>query len=142
MGCVKKALMPWYRLQSYSTLYRGKTFCPKSHPYQVPQLKLETVFLFNFYKRALGRTPRPSDLVLANGDTSGFSMHSDALMGWDPVFMGRMLKNCERNRGGGCTMKSNLNRDVKYGTYDMQGPRPQEETERVSSLPRGYARMA
>jgi len=122
--------------------YPYKRRCPASHPFQVPQLKMETVFRLKPYFKKLGRQAKLSDFVLANGDSHGASMHSDYISGWDESDMAGMLKRCEVARGGGCALDQFRKRVVEEGTYKMRNPKPQEEVAGMMKLPKGAVKLA
>jgi hypothetical protein len=66
------------------TAYRDNfTPCPASHPYSIPQIKLEVGF------DMLGVDF--SQLVLATGDRAGFSWHFDYVFGWQPGFLDKVM---------------------------------------------------
>ncbi|KAL1408078.1 hypothetical protein Q8F55_004876 [Vanrija albida] len=56
-------------------------FCPDSHPIKYPQLLYEIVYYF--YKEQAIDPKRKYNVILANGDLTGNSLHADFVAGWD-----------------------------------------------------------
>lgn len=75
--------------------------CPPSHPVNVPELKLEGIFLLDAtiqaYRRA-GKPLRSSDFVVSTGDIDGYSMHADFVSGWNPDELASILSNCNNSQ--------------------------------------------
>ncbi|WWC68978.1 uncharacterized protein I206_102914 [Kwoniella pini CBS 10737] len=54
--------------------------CPISHPVRLPGIMLEYTWQTYAYKNGV---PLKGNLIWANGDTTGYALHSDFVNGWD-----------------------------------------------------------
>jgi hypothetical protein len=92
------------------TAYRTNGKCPNSHPVQLPQLFLETIwdtapFNANFPKD--GTQP----FVYSMGDPQGFGQHADYVFGWKDDSLQKAMDNCYSTGGDACrgSLKSQTN---------------------------------
>lgn len=120
-----------------------QSFCPDSHPYQIPRLDLEVRFLLKPMRDLLG-----ADVVndarnwrLSTGDSSGAGAHADFVSGWPEEFMEEMIENCtdgESKDGVAHCILEDYNLDGRVEkTVPFEQLVPNEEVHEVSSLPSG-----
>lgn len=77
----------------------GGDKCPPSHPIKYPILTLEAYFTLTSAQAAAWRKNGTPNLILANGDTVGTSLHADFVNGWDPEAQRRMIFDCASQGG-------------------------------------------
>ncbi|KAG8829747.1 hypothetical protein FRC17_006113 [Serendipita sp. 399] len=71
--------------------------CPSSHPVKLVSLFYEQIFdTGGFEMNSDGQT-----WVLANGDTTGYSMHADFQNGWDTSILQKVIDQCDEDSGNG-----------------------------------------
>ena len=56
-------------------LFSNGSKCPTSHPVRIPAIVTEWGYISKGFD--------PASLVLASGDTTGYGLHADFIMGWD-----------------------------------------------------------
>ncbi|KZP01483.1 hypothetical protein CALVIDRAFT_559298 [Calocera viscosa TUFC12733] len=102
----------------------GGGSCPDTHPVRFPQLIVELGWESSAY---------PADaLILANGDTTGYSLHADFAMGWNRTILSSALADptCQHREnlygsGAQCaTLLPYLN--SASGSCTLEGRIPQE----------------
>eukprot|EP00122_Pirum_gemmata_P000099 Pgem_evm1s80 len=86
----------------------GHGRCPDSHPTRIPTLFFETYF-------DVRNPPHPdAELVLSNGDTTGYSWHGDFINGWDAETLAEAVKKdkCGSEIGdvGSCGLEGVFNK--------------------------------
>jgi len=83
---------------TYSTAWNETlgSFCPETHPYQIPRLDLEVRYDLKSMRDLLG-----ADVVnnvgnwrLSTGDASGAGGHADFISGWPTDMMANLIANC------------------------------------------------
>lgn len=67
--------------------------CPSTHPVRLPSLMYEVIHDTHAFKGRQGR------FVFSNGDTTGFGMHADFMMGWDESFLQKAVNTCTNPSG-------------------------------------------
>jgi len=120
-----------------------QTFCPVSHPYQIPLLSLEVRYHIGTMRDWLG-----ADVVnnvrnwrLSTGDASGAGCHADFISGWPQELMENIIANCTDGKS------KDGNVDCMLENYELDGrieksvpfvnPVPNEKINEVTSLPTG-----
>jgi len=77
-----------YRWPTFPDVHDGE--CPLSHPIRLPGILLE----FTQHPAQVANGAKMKDhLVWANGDTTGFGIHADFIMGWDTDVLKRALND-------------------------------------------------
>ncbi|KAL1410676.1 hypothetical protein Q8F55_004695 [Vanrija albida] len=85
--------MAWQRDHNGPTAWGGGS-CPESHPIRYPTLTLEVYWTIHHSARERWRKgDDDANLVLANGDEVGGSLHADFIMGWDRDIFSRAIKD-------------------------------------------------
>lgn len=71
------------------------SFCPATHPYQIPRLDLEVRYMLDPMRELLGvdHVNDVSNWVLSTGDRSGAGGHADFVNGWPVELMENMIHN-------------------------------------------------
>lgn len=120
--------------------------CPSTHPFLLPELKLEIIFRLGDLlasAKAAGVELSIADFVVSTGDTSGASFHADFISGWDPAELGPMLDNCDfgSNVAGAATLcpvarYKNAGTPGR-GTFTLTQLVPDEQVDNLQSLPSG-----
>ncbi|KAK5993727.1 hypothetical protein PT974_07164 [Cladobotryum mycophilum] len=67
--------------------------CPADYPVRLPSLLYEVIWNTAAFQNRNGR------FVLANGDTTGYGLHGDFIMGWEEEFLQDAVNTC-RNPSG------------------------------------------
>lgn len=72
-----------------------QSFCPKTHPYQIPKLDLEVRYKLDPMREMLGadHVNDVSNWILSTGDKSGAGGHADFVNGWPVELMENMIHN-------------------------------------------------
>lgn len=72
-----------------------QSFCPKTHPYQIPMLDLEVRYKLDPIRELLGvdHVNDVSNWILSSGDKSGAGGHADFVNGWPTELMQNMIQN-------------------------------------------------
>lgn len=100
-----------------------QSFCPESHPYQIPLLDLEVRYVLDPMRELLGvdHVNNVSNWVFSSGDKSGAGGHADFVNGWPTELMANMIANCTdgTSRGG---RECFLDQFVIDGREDKQVP--------------------
>ncbi|EJU03769.1 hypothetical protein DACRYDRAFT_115095 [Dacryopinax primogenitus] len=102
--------------------------CPDTHPVRFPQLVLEFGYVSHEYE--------PHELIMSNGDTTGYSLHSDFAMGWNRNILSAALADptCQHRQnlytadtGGEClTLLPHADKAASQ-SCELEGYIPQEE---------------
>lgn len=75
----------------YNNLREGP--CPISHPVRLPSILLEYTYHPEVYPAITKGQNIKGHLAWANGDTTGFGLHADFMMGWDREILTKALND-------------------------------------------------
>ena len=77
--------------QSHVTYLSGinEGICPPSHPFNLPQLFIETLYPVNDMPKEVG-----GRFVLSNGDLTGYGYHADFQNGWNETVFRAAIDQC------------------------------------------------
>ncbi|KAF4339569.1 glyoxal oxidase precursor [Fusarium beomiforme] len=67
--------------------------CPKDYPVRLPSLMYEVIWNTAAFSDRNGR------FVFANGDTTGYGLHADFIMGWEEEFLQDAINTCTSETG-------------------------------------------
>ncbi|KAJ9098763.1 hypothetical protein QFC21_004411 [Naganishia friedmannii] len=67
--------------------------CPASHPIRLPSILLEVTYHPEKFPAITKGKNMKGNLVLANGDTTGYGLHADFIMGWDRAILTKALND-------------------------------------------------
>ncbi|KAJ9091081.1 hypothetical protein QFC19_009255 [Naganishia cerealis] len=67
--------------------------CPASHPIRLPSILLEVTYHPETFPAITKGKNMRGNLVLANGDTTGYGLHADFIMGWDRAILTKALND-------------------------------------------------
>ncbi|CCG82299.1 WSC domain protein [Taphrina deformans PYCC 5710] len=71
--------------------------CPSTHPYRLVSLFYEVIWdTYPYYDKLTAGT---GELVLSNGDPTGYSSHADFVNGWDNDLLQRAVDTCLNDSG-------------------------------------------
>ncbi|BEJ11636.1 hypothetical protein CspHIS471_0200960 [Cutaneotrichosporon sp. HIS471] len=107
----------------------GGDRCPPSHPIKYPIITLEAYFKLTKSQAAAWRA-QGSNLILANGDTVGTSLHADFVNGWDDDAQRRLIYDCATQPGNNaeeCPSLSEFNRVNDAENCRLAGMIPDED---------------
>lgn len=124
--------------------HERSSFCPTSHPYQIPQLNLQVRFDLRPLRNLLG-----GDVVnnvdnwrLSTGDASGAGAHADFINGWPEDLMRNMIANCSFGTSiapgiQDCILDEYAINGTIKESVPMVNPIPNEAITNVTNLPTG-----
>ncbi|CZS90192.1 related to glyoxal oxidase precursor [Rhynchosporium graminicola] len=67
--------------------------CKEEFPVRLPSLMYEIIWATNAFKGI------PGSFILSSGDTTGYGMHGDFMMGWDEGFLQQAIDTCTNPSG-------------------------------------------
>jgi len=131
-----------YSLKKYDS--SRQSFCPISHPYQIPLLKLEVRYRIGDLRKRLGEgtVNDVRNWRLSTNDNSGAGAHADFISGWPQDMMENIIANCTdgKSKDGGdadCILEGfDLDGRVRK-SVPFDNPVPQEQVQEVTQLPTG-----
>jgi len=120
-----------------------RTYCPVSHPYQIPLLHLEIRYRIGDMRDRLGENVvnDVSNWRLSTNDASGAGAHADFISGWPRDMMENIIVNCtdgkSKDGSSDCVLEG-LDLDGRVEkTVPFNSPVPQEKVHEVANLPTG-----
>jgi len=120
-----------------------QTFCPVSHPYRVPFLKLEVRYNIGPMRNLLGAdvVNDVSNWRLSTGDASGAGAHADFISGWPHELMENMIANCSHGTskdGDSICFLDDFDLDGRVNkAVPFDNLVPNEKVDEVAVLPSG-----
>jgi len=131
---------------AYSGAWNDQTqsFCPTSHPYQIPRLDLEVRYELKGMRERYGET-RVNDVRnwrLSTGDPTGAGAHADFISGWPQELLTDIIENCidgeAKDESSSCILEEyDLNGRYEEKTVPFTSSIPKEKVTKLSSLRTG-----
>eukprot|EP00555_Chaetoceros_dichaeta_P012981 CAMPEP_0198265106 /NCGR_PEP_ID=MMETSP1447-20131203/20280_1 /TAXON_ID=420782 /ORGANISM="Chaetoceros dichaeta, Strain CCMP1751" /LENGTH=394 /DNA_ID=CAMNT_0043954395 /DNA_START=71 /DNA_END=1252 /DNA_ORIENTATION=- len=137
-----------FRSHAASSLERydssRQSFCPVSHPYQIPRLNLEVRYSIGDMRDRLGEgiVNNVRNWRLSTNDSSGAGAHADFISGWPQDMMENIIANCTdgKSKDGGdadCMLEGFELDSRVLKSVPFNNPVPQEHVKEVTNLPTG-----
>lgn len=121
-----------------------QSYCPETHPYQVPNLDLEVRYNLRPMRDKLGDNVVNDvrNWRLSTGDATGSGAHADFISGWPEDLMQEIMDNCTDGKSKDgvvhCILEDyDLDGRFEEKTVPYSRSMPRENVRKVTSLPTG-----